>query len=213
MRLALRSLSRRLKLVKENSYLMTGQDMYTGKRLDERVSSSAANVESTLIKVVGTIAQQECSSCLKGNGPLCAFPDITNTVTACGNCQWNSQKSRCDFYQASPGGRATSGHRRNRSSASSGGSPQVNLVVESERATVCKAALEEIQEAIRRLQARHNIDLMQLAAMRNVLAQGVHPPPHTIPAIQAFMPTMTPEENRAEFDRILAMLERVKLAL
>lgn len=135
---------------------------YTGKRLDERVSSSVPNAESILIQVVGTISDQEYSSCLKGNGPWAhcvRFPDITDTVTACGNCQWNSQKSRCDFYQAPPGGRATLGHRRNRSSASSGGSPQVNLVVESERVMAYKAALQEIQEAVRSLQARQNIDL------------------------------------------------------
>ncbi|KAJ5348335.1 uncharacterized protein N7506_001588 [Penicillium brevicompactum] len=88
--------------------------------------------------------------------------------------------------KAPPGGRPTLGHRRNRSSASSGESPQVNLVVESERATLqCAMCWPKVSP----------------------------PPLHTIPAIQAFMPTVTPEENRAEFDRIMAMLERVKLAL
>ena len=83
-------------------------------------------------------------------------------------------------------------------------------MVESERVVACKAAVEEAQEALRSLQAHQNIDITQLAAMRNVLAQGTVP--LTIPTIQASMPTVTPEENRAEFDRILAMLERVKLA-
>lgn len=83
--------------------------------------------------------------------------------------------------------------------------------MESERLVACKAGVEEAQEALRSLQARQNIDITQLAAMRNVLAQGTTP--LTIPTIQAFMPTVTPEENRAEIDRILGMLERVKLAL
>ncbi|KAJ5272928.1 hypothetical protein N7478_008053 [Penicillium angulare] len=75
---------------------------YTGKKLDERVSTSAANAELILMQVVGSVAEQECKRCLKRNGPWAhcvRFHDITRTVTACANCQWNGNKKRCDFYQ------------------------------------------------------------------------------------------------------------------
>lgn len=76
--------------------LQRSTTIYTGKRLDERIGSRAANVESILIQIVGEVSQQECDNCLKNNGPwtkYVRFLDIDRTVTACGNCQWNGQQS------------------------------------------------------------------------------------------------------------------------
>ncbi|CRL21983.1 Protein of unknown function DUF3716 [Penicillium camemberti] len=41
----------------------------TGKRLDERIGSKAANVESILIQIVGEVSHQECTNCLQNDGP------------------------------------------------------------------------------------------------------------------------------------------------
>ncbi|KAJ5517016.1 hypothetical protein N7527_008576 [Penicillium freii] len=67
---------------------------YTGKRMDERIGSKAANVESILIQIVGEVSQQECTNCLQNDGPWAKcvrYHDIDRVVTACGNCQWNGQ--------------------------------------------------------------------------------------------------------------------------
>jgi hypothetical protein len=67
---------------------------YTGKRLDERIGSKAANVESILIQIVGEVSQQECGNCLQNDGPWAKcvrYHDIDRVVTACGNCQWNGR--------------------------------------------------------------------------------------------------------------------------
>ncbi|KAJ9483966.1 hypothetical protein VN97_g9423 [Penicillium thymicola] len=42
---------------------------YTGKRLDERIGSRAANDESILIQIVEEVSQQKCTNRLQNNGP------------------------------------------------------------------------------------------------------------------------------------------------
>lgn len=95
---------------------------YTGKRLDERIGSKAANVESILIQIVGEVSQQECTNCQQNDGPWAKcvrYHDIDRVVTACGNCQWNGRAVRCDFFQLPLAPETSRGHRRNRSSQSS----------------------------------------------------------------------------------------------
>lgn len=90
---------------------------YTGKRLDERIGSKAANVESILIQIVGEVSQQECTNCLQNDGPWAKcvrYHDIDRVVTACGNCQWNGRAVRCDFFQLPLVPETSRGHRRNR---------------------------------------------------------------------------------------------------
>ncbi|KAJ5770924.1 uncharacterized protein N7511_002975 [Penicillium nucicola] len=58
---------------------------YTGKRLDERIGTQAANVESVLIQIVGETSYQECTNCLKNNGPWAhciRYDNINWTVSA-----------------------------------------------------------------------------------------------------------------------------------
>jgi hypothetical protein len=44
---------------------------YTGKCLDERIGSKAANVASILIQIMGEVSPQECTcaNCLQNDGP------------------------------------------------------------------------------------------------------------------------------------------------
>lgn len=179
---------------------------YTGKRLDERVGANAANVDSILTQVVGCMSPQECTSCLKGQGPWAhcvRFHDPDRTVTACGNCQWNGKKQRCDFYQLPVGGEVTQGHRRGEPSTSTG-SQRVVLGVNTEVAANRRRLLEELREATQRLQARVTMDYVKLGAIREMMERNDSP--DIIPSIQALLPTTTAEDIKAEFDTLIAMV-------
>ncbi|KAJ5335471.1 hypothetical protein N7452_007874 [Penicillium brevicompactum] len=182
---------------------------YTGMRLHERVSASAANVESILIQTVGEISQQECQSCLKGHGPWARcirFHNIDRTVTACGNCQWNGHKGRCDFYQPPVGGAKPKGRKRARLSAFSLGDQPIRRGGDVERA----AALEDLEKRIRQLQTRMYLDSSRLAFVRVMMAQANAS--DSIPDIRANLPTTTADEIKAEFDHILGLVEQMRLA-
>lgn len=74
--------------------LQRSSTRYTGKRMDERIGSSAANVESAMIQVVGQVCKQECVSCQKRDGPWAQcirFHELGRTVSSFGNCHWNGQ--------------------------------------------------------------------------------------------------------------------------
>jgi hypothetical protein len=58
---------------------------YTGKRMDERIGASAANVKSVLVQIGGEVSQQERQSCQKNRGPWAhcvRFHDLNRTLTA-----------------------------------------------------------------------------------------------------------------------------------
>lgn len=185
---------------------------YTGKRLDERVGANAANVESILMQVVGDISPQECTSCLKGNGPWAhcvVFHDVGRTVTACGNCQWNGNKSRCEFYVAPVGGEAALGHQRGRSSTSSTGSQQVaisanaNVLVAASRRRV----LEEHRDAIRQIQSRMQLMLGRLMVIEERIARHEDLEPMT--SLRPFLPNFTDEDAKAEYDALVATVDQL----
>lgn len=72
----------------------------SGLMLKCKISNKAYNVESALIQVVGTIEPEPCERCGRGNGPWAkciSFHDDENSITSCGNCQWNKNGARCDL--------------------------------------------------------------------------------------------------------------------
>ncbi|KAJ5470942.1 hypothetical protein N7530_008299 [Penicillium desertorum] len=168
--------------------LQRSSTLYTGKRLDERIGSKAANVEPILIQIVGEISQQECTSCLQNNGPWAKcirFHDIDRIVTACGNCQWNGQERRCDFFQLPLIPDTPRGHQRGRSSQSSITSLEVRMNSCNNKAEAGLVATE-LEQVVRQLQAE------------------------VIVPARAFIPTTTPDQRKAQFDRILGMLSTIK---
>ncbi|KAJ5415220.1 hypothetical protein N7465_003915 [Penicillium sp. CMV-2018d] len=120
---------------------------YTGKRLDERIGSKAANVESILIQIVGEVSPQEYTNCLQNDGPWAKcvrYHDIDRVVIACGNCQWNWHAVRCDFFQLPLVPKTSRGHRRNRSSQSS---MEIRVNTHHELAETALQAAERLEEA------------------------------------------------------------------
>lgn len=190
--------------------LQRSTTQYTGKRLDERVGSKAANVESILIQIVGEVSQQECSHCLQDNGPWAKcirFLDIDHTVTACGNCQWNGRETRCEFYQPP---RVTDtppprGHQRGRSSQSS---IEIRLQAHTETADAGLTGVESLEQAIRRMQAEVGLDYTKNAAIHAAMrADNVA---ELIVPARAFIPETSPEEIRTKFDHLLEMVAAIK---
>ncbi|CAI7586804.1 unnamed protein product [Penicillium pancosmium] len=74
-------------------------------RLSRKVSLNFQNLESALIQTVGIIEPQECTYCLRGNGrweKCISSHDPEDTITSCGNCQWNSSGERCNLPHNRP---------------------------------------------------------------------------------------------------------------
>lgn len=137
---------------------------YTGKRMDERIGSSAADVESAMIQVVGQVCEQECVSCQKRDEPWAQcirFHDLDRTVSSFGNCHWNGQQRQCNYYHAPVSQASTQTHRRHRSSADS-----IHLHDDhiAEEARAGMRATEELEQVVRSLQAEMNMDAVQNAA-------------------------------------------------
>jgi hypothetical protein len=185
---------------------------YTGKRLDERIGSRAANVESILIQIVGEVSQQECDHCLQNNGPWAKcvrFLDVDRIVTACGNCQWNGRADRCSFYQHPliPEN-SSQGHRRGRSSQSSINTLEVRLDIQGDKAEAGLAMVENLERALRRVQAEIGLDDSRNEAIHNAI-RAENFAELIVPA-RAFIPTTTPDQHRAEFDNMLQMVAAIR---
>lgn len=149
--------------------LQRSSTRYTSKRMDEKIRSSAANVESAMIQIVGEVSQQECNSCQKRNGPWAQcirFQDIDRTVSSCGNCHWNGQQRRCSYYQAPVSQASTPTHRRHRSSTDS---LQLRDEQIAEEANARMRATGELRQVVRGLQAEMNIDAVQNAAIHRAM--------------------------------------------
>ncbi|KAJ6190536.1 hypothetical protein N7519_000557 [Penicillium mononematosum] len=149
---------------------------YTGKRLDERIGSRAANVESILILIVGEVSQQECGNCLANNGPWAKcvrFLDIDRTITASPACS-----------------REFPGHRRGRSSQSSINSLDVRLNIQGDKAEAGLAMVENLERALRRMQAEIGLDDSRNEAIHNAM-RAENFAELIVPA-RAFTPTTTP---------------------
>ncbi|KAJ5188067.1 hypothetical protein N7491_004391 [Penicillium cf. griseofulvum] len=162
---------------------------YTGKRLDERIGSRAANVESIRIQIVGEVSQQECTSCLRNDGPWAKcirFHDIDRIVTACGNYQWN-------------------GRARNRSSQSS---MEIRVLTHREQAESGVAATDRLEHYVRQMQAEVGLHDSRNAAIHNAI-QADNFAELVVPA-RAFIPTTTTDDHQAQFDRLLTMTNNVK---
>lgn len=181
---------------------------YTGKRMDERIGSRAANVESILIQIVGEVSQQECANCLQNDGPWAKcvrYHDIDRVVTACGNCQWNGRAVRCDFFQLPLVPETSHGHRRNRSSQSS---MEIRVITHHEQAETGLQAVERLEEYVRRIQAELGLHDSRNAAIHNaIMAENFAE--LVVPA-RAFIPTTTADDHQAQFDRVLSMISSVK---
>lgn len=54
---------------------------HTGKSLDERIGSKAANVESILIRIIRQVSPEEYKSCLQNNGPKAIRTEILSIFT------------------------------------------------------------------------------------------------------------------------------------
>ncbi|KAF3019923.1 hypothetical protein E8E15_003971 [Penicillium rubens] len=181
---------------------------YTGKRLDERIGSKAANVESILIQIVGEVSQQECTSCLQNDGPWAKcvrFHDIDRVVTACGNCQWNGRAIRCDFFQLPRVPETSRGHQRNRSSQSS---MEIRVLTHREQAESGLAATEQLEHYVRQMQAEVGLHDSRNAAIHNAI-QADNFAELVVPA-RAFIPTTTADDHQAQFDHILRMINNLK---
>ncbi|KAJ5202294.1 hypothetical protein N7449_004373 [Penicillium cf. viridicatum] len=111
---------------------------YTGKRLDERIGSKAANVESVLIR----INDGPWAKCIR-------FHNIDRVVTGCGNCQWNGRAACYDFSQLPLTPETSRGHQRNRSSQSS---MEIRVFTHHEKAESGLAATERLEQYVRRMQ-------------------------------------------------------------
>ena len=208
--------TRAIKLLREatpkREPLQRSTTHYTGKRMDERINSRAANVESILIQIVGEVSRQECTSCLQNDGPWAKcirFHDIDRIVTACGNCQWNGQQSRCDFYQI-PRVPETPprGHRRGRSSQSSISSLEIRMNAHNEEADAGLAITERLEQVVRQMQADIGLDDSKNAAIHEAIRADNFA--ELIVPVRAFIPTITPDQHRAQFDRILTMINNIK---
>ncbi|KAJ5796227.1 uncharacterized protein N7518_004767 [Penicillium psychrosexuale] len=183
---------------------------YTGKRLDERIGSRAANVESILIQIVGEVSVQECTSCLQNNGPWAKcirFHDLNRVVTACGNCQWNGRATRCNYFQLPliPG--TPHGHQRNRSSQSS---MEVRVLTHREQAESGLAALQRLEQYVRQMQAEVGLSDSRNEAIHNAI-QADNFAELVVPA-RAFIPTTTADDRQAQFNCILTMINNAKEA-
>jgi hypothetical protein len=60
------------------------------------VGESSANIESALIQVVGTRAENSCLHCLKENGTwsFCVYIEWEG-AKICANCHWHNKDSKC----------------------------------------------------------------------------------------------------------------------
>ncbi|OQD73576.1 hypothetical protein PENDEC_c014G02635 [Penicillium decumbens] len=98
---------------------------WSGKRQEERIGDSIANVESAMIQCVGKVMERQCKCCRKLLGPWAKCVQVEGAegdLLACGNCRWNKQYRRCCFWkegQAETSSSPRPGHRRGRSSQSS----------------------------------------------------------------------------------------------
>lgn len=186
---------------------------YTAQRLDDRIGYDTANAESVLIQITGVVSQQQCSNCLKATGPwsqCVRFHDTQRSVTACGNCHWNGRKKRCDFYEPPADDKAPGGHQMDRSSTSSVRSHVASPGEDEDRVSVSISAIEELKRAVLQMQSEGTIEEAKITAIRMLLqSDNVG---DSITAMRTLIPDSTSEQRRAQFDRILGMIDGMKEA-
>ncbi|CAI7586741.1 unnamed protein product [Penicillium pancosmium] len=59
------------------------------------------NIEKKLANIVATEPYKKCNACEDGHGlwEKCLEVRGLESLTACGNCRWSENDSRCDFYR------------------------------------------------------------------------------------------------------------------
>lgn len=72
-------------------------DQFYGK-----MTRMIANVEATLMQVVGTPPDRECLHCRRSNGIFHQCIRVRGVTTHCANCHWNGKSTRCDLPRGTP---------------------------------------------------------------------------------------------------------------
>ncbi|CAI7626990.1 unnamed protein product [Penicillium bialowiezense] len=168
---------------------------YDTARLDERISFCTANIESALIQITGDVSPEECTRCLKDRGPwsqCIRFNDIQGERASCGNCYWNDQKHLFRYSTSSMG---------TQSDFPSG---------DEDRVSVNITAIDELERALLQMQREVSIEDTQNTAIHIVMQSDNAA--EAIVAMRPLIPTRSPEQRRAEFDRILGMVNGMKEA-
>ncbi|CEJ57299.1 hypothetical protein PMG11_05996 [Penicillium brasilianum] len=99
----------------------------SGRRQDEIIGNSLANVESAAVFCQGVVQldEKQCDSCLKAFGPWAKCVQLEGGeghLAACANCIWNGKHERCSLWRNAQTGstpeRQNQGHQRNKPSIS-----------------------------------------------------------------------------------------------
>lgn len=64
------------------------------------ITDRVINVESALVQTMGTEPFEACMSCQRGHGPwsnCVKVRGLAREITACSNCHWTGNISRCAF--------------------------------------------------------------------------------------------------------------------
>lgn len=91
------------------------------------------------------------------------------------------------------------GHRRGGSSTSS---------VASQSRPAVNAQLEELEQALHQLKARVNTHCVQVDSLRNAIEEEAVT--NVVVPVRHFLPSTTSDEMAADFDQVLAIIERMK---
>lgn len=186
----------------------------TSRKMDEKISSRAVNVESALTQITGDVSRPECKRYMRGSGPWAQpvrFHDHELTGTACGNCHWGGQKTRYEFYQPLVSEEAPEAHRRDRSSAFLRESQSTPASESTACVTARLRELEELERVLRLIQVQSTVDGIQNAAIYRIIQADPNRGIMTERAL-TLIPTTTLEEQQSEFDQAFRLLNQIKLA-
>lgn len=92
---------------------------WASARLTHNISQKLCNVESAMVQIVGTEPRGKCTSCRSDHGPWAKCLEVRgiDSLTACGNCRYGGNETRCDFNRppaSEPQAQAQSANRRRR---------------------------------------------------------------------------------------------------